>query len=58
MTIKQREELSRIFIADQFGVEVDVVTSEFIQSQTLPINPDLQHQIDLYWDTAIMSSNI
>ena len=52
MTSKQYEELCRIFIADQFGVEIDVVTSEFIQSPTLSINPDLRHQIDLYWESG------
>lgn len=52
MTSKQYEELCRLFIADQFKLDVYEVTSEHKASATLPENPDIKHQIDLYWETG------
>lgn len=52
MTSKQYEELCRLFIARQFNIDVDSIKSGHVPSPTLPENPDLKHQIDLYWETG------
>lgn len=48
----QYEELCRLFLAEQLGIDIQQVKTREIPSPTLRGKPELEHQIDLYWETT------
>lgn len=52
MDSKLYEELCRIYLADQFGVPVESITSRVIDNPQRPGEPEFSHQIDHYWETG------
>lgn len=55
------EELCRIYLAEQFGVSVEAITSRLIESPQRAGEPKVTHQIDHYWETgsdAVLYVNI
>ena len=52
MDSKLYEELCRIYLADQFGVSVEAITSRVIKNPQRPGEPEFSHQIDHYWETG------
>lgn len=48
----QYEELCRLFLAQQLGIDIEQVKTGDLPSPTLRGKPDLEHQIDLYWETT------
>lgn len=52
MNSKLYEELCRIYLADQFGVPVESITSREIENPQRPGDPEFTHQIDQYWETG------
>ncbi len=52
MDSKLYEELCRRFIAREFGVPLDSVTSPRIPNPQRPDMPKYAHQIDLYWEAS------
>lgn len=52
MDSKLYEELSRIYLADQFGVPVEAIKSRVIENPQRPGEPEFSHQIDHYWGTG------
>lgn len=52
MDSKLYEELCRVYLADQFGVPVEAITSRVIPNPQRPGEPEFSHQIDHYWETG------
>lgn len=52
MDSKLFEELCRVYLADQFGVPVEAITSRIIPNPRRPGEPEFSHQIDHYWETG------
>lgn len=55
------EELCRIYLAEQFGVPVEAITSRVIENPQRPGDPEFSHQIDHYWEAgsdAVLYVNI
>jgi len=52
MDDKLYEELCRIYLADQFGVPVESITSKRIENPRRPGDPKVLHQIDHHWETG------
>jgi uncharacterized membrane protein YgcG len=52
MDSKLYEELCRRYIAENFDIPLDKVTSPRIPNAKRPNLPDYKHQIDLYWESG------
>lgn len=61
MDDKLYEELCRIYLADQFGVPVESITSKVVENPQRPGEPGFSHKLDHYWETgsdAVLYVNI
>lgn len=52
MKSEQYEELARLFIAEEFGLDLEAVRSERAEGPSSPGRKPVVHQVDLKWETG------